>query len=292
MMRSAFLLLFLLLVACGEATAPTVGEEEAAGASGTAGTGGASVLVADCEPGEGEVCVQNVRGQVQDEEGKPLKQQVVSVCGAGCYVGKTSEDGLFSVRIEAPLRVDAYALLVHGGVDYSSIYLRLPSLDTNVFFSSAIRLPRLPVEGPILPADGGAQEKITSGRLSLELAQGTSFELDVDDIVRGEEGRRWRVTEVNPSQAAFVEGARLVFAMAPFGAKLSKPARISVSSDAGLPEGQVVSFVMMDDDLLAEVGNLAGLPKVVAQGQVQDGVIVSDVGQGLDKITWLAVVPK
>ena len=49
--------------------------------------------------------------------------------------------------------------------------------------------------------------------------------------------------------------------------------------------------VMTDDGLAAE--NDAGLGRVVARGHVsEDGKTVrTDPGQGIDRLTWLAVVP-
>jgi len=236
--------------------------------------------------------VERVRGVVRGEDGTALAGKVVTVCGLGCFVGVTGEDGAFSVRVEAAIRPAEYALSVLGRPDHGSLYLRLPALAPEVIFAAPVELPALPAGGPSLPEDGAPSSSITSGPLTLTFAAGTSFDLDLDDIARGEEGRRLRVASVDPAKVTFVSGASVLLALAPFGATLSIPAAVEITGDHGLAEGQPVELWFLETDLLADEGNLAGLGAVAAQGRVEGGKIRSDPGQGLTKLTWLAIRAK
>jgi hypothetical protein len=260
------------------------------GASGVAGAAGQG---AACQPAEGRLCVDRVRGVVRDLEGRPLAGKVATVCGVLCFAGVTGEDGTFSVRVEAALRPEEYALSVIGRPEHGSTYLRLPALAREVIFPAPVELPALPASGPSLPEDGAtSSSSITSGTLTLTFAPGTTFDLDIDDLVRGAEGRRLRVAAVDPAKATFVSGASVLLALAPFGAALSSPAAVEIAGDHGLAEGQPVELWFLETDLLADGGNLAGRGAMAAQGRVEGGKIRSDPGQGLAKLTWLAVRAK
>ncbi|MCS6901351.1 MAG: hypothetical protein RMJ98_17035 [Myxococcales bacterium] len=270
-----------MLVGCAPSDQGMVGSKMEAGGQGVA-----------CRPQEGQVCVDRVGGTVVDLQGNALAGKVVTVCGIMCFAGTTDEDGTFSVQVGAPLRSGEYALSVYGRPDHGSLYLQLPVLTREVFLSSAVELPALPPGGPVLPPDGTPASSITSGPLTLSFANGTAFELDIDDMVRGEEGRRLRVAVVAPAKATFVSHAVWLLALAPFGARLSIPAAVEIVGTQGLSEGQRVEFWFLEDDLLAQGGNRAGLGAVAAEGRVEGGKIRSDPGQGLTKLTWLAVRPK
>ncbi|RYE94845.1 MAG: hypothetical protein EOO75_00900 [Myxococcales bacterium] len=259
-----------------------------AGAGSGAGGEGGAVATA-CEPEPGGVCVEQVSGTVVDAAGQGLGKRVVTVCGLSCFGSLTDAQGGFAVTPGSTLLPEAYALSVHGGPDHASLYLRLPALAPRMQWPRAIVLPGLPGSGPELPPDGGPAAVVTSGPLGLRLAAGTSVELSLEDAVDGARGRMVRVARVEGAQVPFVEGAALGLALAPFGARLSPPAGLRVEVGEALAEGTPVEFVIMDDDLLADAGNLAGLPRVVATGQVEQGVAVSTAGPGLDRLTWLAV---
>lgn len=261
------------------------GAAQAAGAGGaSAGQGGAAGA---CEPGPG-VCVQEVTGAVVDTSGAPVGGKVVTVCGQGCFVGTTDALGSFRVPVGAPLEPETYALFVHGRPTHASVYRRLPALVDHIAFPYKVVIPELPSTGPSLPEDGAVASQITSGPLTLGIAAGTTFELDIDDLADEQQGRLLRVATVEPGQSPFAPGALVTLALAPFGARLSQPASIAIAGVSGLSEGQRVEFLALDDELLSEQGNLAGLVRVVAVGQVKGGVLVSDTGQGLDRLTWLA----
>jgi hypothetical protein len=229
---------------------------------------------------------------LRDEEGRELPDKVVTVCGVGCFVGVSDGQGAFSVRVEMSLQPEAFALSAHGRPTHASTYVRLPPLASQIEFPSPVVLPRLPEDGPVLPEDEGEGGAVSSGPLTLVVAAGTTFELDIDDIERGEEGRKLRAVSVDPASATFVEGALQLVTMAPFGAKLSRPAGVVLEAPPGLEEGAEVSLVILEDDLLADAGNLAGTGRAVATGRVEGGKIVSDPGQGVEKLTWIAVLPR
>ncbi len=277
--------------AAGSTTAPGgAGQGGVAGQGGAAGAAGASgSFVTECVPEPGGVCVREVQGVLRASGGAPLPDKVVTVCGLGCFVGKTGGDGSFSVFLDALLKPEEYVLSAHGRPDHGSTYVRLPPLSSVVAFPGPVELPVLPPGGPMLPEDGAPASAVTAGPLTLSFEGDTVFDLDIDDIAQGPEGRRLRVATVEPGRATFVKDALFVVAMAPFGAKLSRPAGITLAGVPGVSEGQEVELLIMEDDLLADEGNLAGTPRVVAAGRVEGGVIRSEPGQGLDKITWLAV---
>lgn len=261
------------------------GAAQAGAGSASAGQGGAAG--AACEPGPG-VCVQEVTGVVVDTAGAPVGSKVVTVCGQGCFVGTTDALGSFRVPVGAPLEPETYALFVHGRPTHASVYRRLPALTDRIVFPYSVIIPELPSTGPSLPDDGAEASQLTSGALTLGIAAGTTFELDIDDLADEQQGRLLRVAAVEPGQSPFAPGVLVAMALAPFGARLSQPASIAIAGVSGLTEGQQVEFLALDDELLSDQGNLAGLLRVVATGQVKDGVLVSDVGQGLDRLTWLA----
>jgi hypothetical protein len=273
--------------AAGKAGAARAGGQAGAGGGG-AGAEGSGELPG-CEPEAGGVCVDEVRGRVVDTSQKALPTMNVTVCGTSCFLGQTDAQGQFAVKVGASLQPGSSALLVHGRPTHGSTYLRLPGLASVISFEAAAVVPELPPSGPILPADGGPASEVVSGPLTLSLADATAFELDVDDLDDGDAGRMLRVASVDPALVPFATGALVALALAPFGARLSAPAGVSIAGVSGLAEGQRVEFFILDDELLADDGNRAGLPRVVATGEVKGGVLKSDPGQGLDRLTWIAV---
>lgn len=237
-------------------------------------------------------CVRRVEGRLADERGAPVRDLTVTVCGLVCFAALSDANGSFSVPVDAFLPEGGYAVTANGRPTMGGIYTRLPTrAEGTVRLADPIVLPRFEGDAP-LPDDsvGGS---VRAGPLGLEIPSGTTWDLELEDLTDPVEGRKLRVAQVTAEarRPAFAQGAAVVLALGPFKAKPSKPVPVTVTTDA-LPKGSAVDFVVMTDDGLT-AKNDAGLGKVVARGHVSDDgkTVRTDPGQGIDRLTWLAVVP-
>lgn len=230
-----------------------------------------------------------VAGRAVDFEGKPIAGAVVSVCGFACFGGKSGADGAFRVPLGANLAWNGFSFLVHGWPDHADYVVPLPtySLEMNV---GDLPVPLLPASDTSLPDDGGPGGTITAGPLTLGVPAGTKWDLTFEAIAAGAAGRKLRVAKVPLDKAPpFAAGAVVVLAMGPPSAKPSAKVSVSIDDAGGLPAGTAVELVVMIDDYLT-VPNLAGTGRVAALGHVTaEGKVVSDAGEGLSEITWVAI---
>lgn len=238
-------------------------------------------------------CVRRVEGRLSDDRGAPVPDLTVTVCGLVCFAALSDTGGNFSVPVDAFLPEGGYAVTANGRPTFGGIYTRLPAgAEGTVRLAEPVVLPRFEAEAPLLPGDavGGV---VRAGPLTLEIPEGTTWDLELEDLTDPVEGRKLRVARVNEEsrRPAFAKGAAIVLALGPFKAKPSKPVPVTISTDA-LPKGTAVDFVVMTDDGLA-AKNDAGLGRAVARGRVSDDgkAVRTDPGQGIDRLTWLAVVP-
>lgn len=214
------------------------------------------------------------------------------MCGLVCFAALSDTNGAFVVPVDAFLPEGGYAVTANGRPTRGGIYTRLPTrAEGTVRLADAIVLPRFEADAP-LPEDA-AGGVVRAGPLTLEIPSGTTWDLELEDLTDPVEGRKLRVAQVKTEaqRPAFAKGAAVVLALGPFKAKPSKPVAVTLTTDA-LPKGSAVDFVVMTDDGLA-AKNDAGLGRVIARGHVSDDgtTVRTDPGQGIDRLTWLAVVP-
>jgi len=221
-----------------------------------------------------------------------VRDLTVTVCGVVCFAALSDGAGAFRVPVGAHLPEGGYAVTANARPSHAGTYARLPPrAEGAVALSTPLVLPRFSADAPALPADG-AGGTVRAGSLTLEIAAGTSWELELEDLTDEVEGRKLRHAEVDPASApAFAASAGVVLALGPFKAKPSKPVGVAIQKRIW-PAGTKVEFVVMADGSTAQVID-AGQAKVVAKGRVLDDgeTIRTDEGQGIDRLTWLAVVP-
>lgn len=238
-------------------------------------------------------CVKQVTGAVRARGGGPLAGMNVTLCGVVCFGALTRADGGFTVDVGARLPDGGYAVFLHGRPHHASTFVRLPSgPPERVDLGAPIELDPL-TPGARLPADDAPASSVTAGPITLKVDAGTSWDLAFEDITDEAEGRTLRYAEVDPARApAFAEGARLVYALAPFEAKPSKKVGVTLAASGGMPAGTPVELVVMGGTSLERV-NTSGVAVVAARGRVSaDGArIETDPGEGIGLVTWLAVRP-
>jgi hypothetical protein len=143
-----------------------------------------------------------------------------------------------------------------------------------------------------LPPDDAGASNVTVGDVTLQVAAGTTFTLDVEDYGIPA-ARLFRVTSVPlasaPSYAA-ANHVAAIYALAPSGAKPSVPMGVTLHNTAGLPASAGVDILVLSDDY-TDTPPTVGLLEVQATAHVSaDGsTIQTDPGQGINEITWLAV---
>lgn len=301
------------------ASAPATGASGAAGASGSTGLGGAAGAAGlggvgggagaggasgPCAndpdpPSAGTTCIEQVSGVARSLDGSALPANtLVTVCGVACFYGKTDATGAFTAKMGVNIVVSDYVTYVHGQPAFANLLTRLPAdaAGPSIVLSQPLLVPPLPAPAVYLPEDGAKASTVTSGAITLATAAGTLFDLEVDDIAMGKDGRALRVVKVDVAKAppfAASEGAVLLYALAPFSAKPSTPVGVLISETGGLPAGTAVELFVLDDRIV-DVPSPAGKARVVATAHVSDDgkQIVTDPGQGLDVLTWVGVRKK
>ncbi|MGH7439912.1 MAG: carboxypeptidase-like regulatory domain-containing protein [Polyangiaceae bacterium] len=252
---------------------------------------------ATCMPGiDGGTCVLGAQGRVTDLDGVPLPHLVMTFCGTACF-GATSDDaGVYYIPIGFVLDTQNYAVHADGRPDHGVDYLRLQAGEPSIV-TKTMRIPLLPPSQVRLPPDeAGAPTSVTEGDLTLMVAAGTTFDLDIEDYEKGDVGRTLRVAQVPLDKApAYAAAANLaaIYALAPSGAKPSSKMGVMLRNTAGLPPSSAVDFMVLGDDYFSmppDVGELA----VQAEGHVSaDGQIIqTDPGEGIVELTWLGVRAK
>ncbi len=297
-----FIVIVIASTACGaSATSP--------GATANGGDAGASLPdtgVAPCsDPPDarpaGATCVLEAKGSVEDLAGTPLSNLVMTFCGGQCYGTQSDKNGAYAIPIGTFLPTEDYALHADGRPDYAVDYLRFTADEPSVI-SATMRLPALPPSTVQLPPDGAPASSVTVGDLTLSIADGTMFDLDIEDYGTTA-GRTLRVVSVPLANApSYATQAKVdaIYAIAPSSAK-SRPAvdggaqllvkmGVTLKNSAGLPASAAVDFLVLGDDYSSIPPNV-GVLAVAASGHVSaDGqTIQTDPGEGISELTWLGV---
>ena len=242
---------------------------------------------------DGGTCVLEATGTVFDLNGTPLPQLVMTMCSPGlCYGTQSNEAGVYTVPIGDFLVTSSYAIHADGRPDHGVDYFRLGANEPEVI-SVDMHLPTLPPSSVQLPADdGGTATSVTVGDVTLQIAAGTTFDLDIEDFGTTA-GRTLRVASVPLASAPAYAAANhidAIYVLAPSGAKPSLPMGVALRNAAGLPAGSAVDVFVLSDDYFSvppSVGTLL-LPST-AHVSADGTTIQTDPGQGISEITWLAV---
>ncbi|HEY3821269.1 MAG TPA: hypothetical protein VGL81_29085 [Polyangiaceae bacterium] len=299
---------FLLLLALGSAgcsaasssshAGPTADAAASTDAANADDAGDEAEAAAPCsEPPsmrpDGGTCILEATGTVEDLAGTTLPHLVMTMCSpAICYGSQANDAGVYTIPVGTFLDTSEYAVHADGRPDHAVDYHRLAAGEPQVI-DVDMHIPALPPSTVSLPPDdAGAPSSVTVGDVTLQVAAGTSFDLDVEDYGIAA-GRLLRVAAVPlasaPSYAAANDVAA-IYAMAPSGAAPSMPMGVTLKNSANLPASAGVDFLVLSDnyfDTPPTVGELL----VQATGHVSaDGTTIStDPGQGITEITWLAV---
>jgi hypothetical protein len=254
-------------------------------------------LPSSCDPSvalppDSGVCILGANGSVTDLAGAPLPDLVMTLCGSICFGTRSDSTGAFVIPIGGYLDTQNYAMHADGRPDHAVDYLRLAAAEPQIF-TTTMREPALPPSTVQLPADlAPAASTVTVGDLTLSVAAGTMFTLDVEDFGTTE-GRTLRVAPVSLAEApshAIIAKVDAIYALAPSGAKSSTKMGVTLKNSAGLPASAAVELLVLGDDYFSTPPNV-GVLGVQATAHVSaDGqTIQTDPGEGISEITWLGV---
>jgi hypothetical protein len=275
-----------------------------AGGSADSGMPAADGMVApDVDPGapctappdqrpEGGTCVLEATGHVEDLAGAPLADLVMTFCGSACFGAHSDGTGTFAIPVGDFFDTENYAVHADGRPDHAVDYVRLTHGEPQVI-TVTMRLPTLPPSNVLLPPDSALASNITQGDLTLMIADGTSFDLDIEDFGNGDIGRTLRVAAVPMSSApsyALAANLDAIYALAPSGAKSSKKMGVALKNSAGLPASAAVDLLVLGDDYFSTPPNVGVLGVAAAAHVTADAqTIQTDPGEGISELTWLGV---
>ena len=302
-MRRCLLLLALASAACSASSARAGSTSDAAVATGDDASsasddgGEEAEAAAPCsappsQRPDGGTCVLEATGTVEDLSGTPLPGLVMTMCSPGlCYGTRADDAGVYTVPVGDFLVTADYAVHADGRPNHAVDYFRLGASEPQVI-SVDMRIPALPPSTVSLPADGSPASNVTVGDLTLQIATGTTFDLDIEDYGTAA-GRILRVAAVPLASAPGYAAANQVdaiYALAPSGAKPSLPMGVSLRNAAGLPASAAVDVLVLSDDYFDTPPSVGQLQvKATAHVSADGTTIQTDSGQGITEITWLAV---
>lgn len=278
----------------------------ASGADASATSIGAAAIPTTCDDmgvalPPGVTCVLEAKGKVEDLSGAPLDKLAMTFCGSQCWGTQSDKSGVYTIGVGAFLPTEDYAIHADGRPDHAVDYFRFAANEPSVI-SVTMRLPTLPPSTVQLPPDGAPASSVTVGDLTLLVADGTYFDLDVEDFGTAA-GRVLRVASVPLASApgyAAQANVDAIYALAPSGAysrpdlKVGEQATVkmgvSLKNSAQLPASAAVDFMVLGDNY-ASTPPTVGVLAVAASGHVSaDGqTIATDPGEGISELTWLAV---
>jgi hypothetical protein len=254
------------------------------------------IIPTSCDPSvalppDSGVCILGANGAVTDLADASLPDLVMTICGGICFGTRSDSTGKFAIPIGGYLDTQNYAMHADGRPDHAVDYLRLAASEPQII-TTTMRVPALPPSTVQLPADGAPASTITVGDLTLSVAAGTTFTLDVEDFGTTE-GRTLRVAPVplaNAPSHAIIAQVDAIYALAPSGATSSSKMGVTLKNSAGLPASAAVELLVLGDDYFSTPPNV-GVLGVQATAHVSaDGqTIQTDPGEGINEITWLGV---
>jgi hypothetical protein len=209
-----------------------------------------------------------------------------------CFGSRADDAGDYDIPVGSFIVTQNYAVHADGRPDNAVDYFRLGTVEPAII-AVDMHLPTLPPSTVLLPPDGAPASSITVGDLTLQIAGGTKFDLDIEDFGNGDAGRTLRVAAVPLASAPSYAAANKVdaiYALAPSGAKPSQKMGVALRNAAGLPASAAVDVLVLSDDYFSTPPAVGTLVLAAAAHVSADGATIqTDPGEGISEITWLAV---
>ncbi|MRG98431.1 hypothetical protein [Polyangium spumosum] len=257
-----------LLAACGGGNGGTTG----AGGGG-AGAGGGS---------GGGPSGPAVTGVLADEMGVPVSYAKVVCCSIkNCYTSDADAEGRFFFGIDEELPAD-YVVKSFEETTTSprraATMFPLQFVDTSVVDLGELCAPSLPAGAVLGPKSDDPQ--------TLEVGDGLTLTVNRADLEPPLGGSLYDVAarRVSPQHVPALpelgaEEVVAVYAMYPFATTSASPIAVSAPSD--LPAGTVVYF--------RSISEYNGKLSAPAPGEADGARVTTDLGAGLDELTWIVV---
>lgn len=293
--RAAVLFLLLAAACSSEPTDPTVGGaggESTSGGAGAAGDGSStSGTPARCDDGDfpgsqtDSIVVGTVTGQVIDERGEPTSAGLIQVCGKDlCINARVGDDGKVAEQVDQPM--DAPALKIGDGLAWSKLAFPLEEGDSDLGTLSTSRLPDFADGVPFVPGT-----EVTSGGVTLELAEGAGIEVDFLTY-ETEAEQTFRAAPLPEGaleklDADFVMG----FGLAPVETRLCPSPGLRLENNAGLEPGTAVELYLQGFDVLEGFAPYGGW-RLVGEGTVSEDGASLVFPEGPPVLTTIAVKVK
>jgi hypothetical protein len=242
---------------------------------------------------DGGACVLEATGTVADLSNARLPGLPVTMCSPSiCFGSRADDAGVYTVPVGDFILTQYFAVHADGRPDHAVDYHRLDAGEPSVVHVD-MHLPTLPPSSVALPADdAGAPSSITVGDVTLQIAAGTTFELDVEDFGIPA-ARALRVAAVPVASApGWAAGSNVaaIYALAPSGAKPSIPMGVVLRNAPGFPASAGVDILVLSDDYYSTPPSVGDLVLQATAHVSADGTTIqTDPGQGIKEITWLAI---
>ncbi len=247
------------------------------------------------------IFVKTVTGRFLDPNGNPPSSAdfTVSVCGPICYFGDSASDGSFSTPIGARIDLSQYSALPHGRPYIAGFYFALPTDAPGPAIDLGdLRIIPMPQDGAPIDPTGATAQTLTSGPVTLDIAQGLGTHLEFDDLAAAAAGSEFRAVTVDPHlMGRFVpQDADAIIALGPFesyefdaGSNVV-PTHLTFANTAGLAPGKAVEFLALGTYLHPDWIPPAEFTSVATGRVSADGARIDlDAGEGLLYLTWVAI---
>lgn len=280
-----------------------VGSGGTGASAGSAGSGGTAGCDNPAEPGT--ECIETVSGRLVGESGDPVEADLlVSACGPlQCNPGRTDTEGRFTIPVNLNLVRSDYSVLGHGRPEKAAFYFVLPEGQPGPDLEVG-DLPHLsmPADGPSIEIDrdGAPAQSVTSGDVTLDIADGVFVRLDVESNLAADEGMKFRALKVPDALLdRFADpalGLQVLYGFEPFETEFEFPsgeqteARLEFANTTGFAADSTVEILALGSYLHPEWVTPAAF-EVIATGTVSsDGTTITmDSGGGVRYLTWVGL---
>jgi hypothetical protein len=231
------------------------------------------------------ICVATVRGQLLDGGDVGVSAPLAVCSGSLLCAGSAADEGIFSVNLNHVVDLSTFVLHVYGHPYHGDMIVPLQRATTSVVTLNMLpRVPRFEHKGNALPAQTASNLVVRSGAVEVTLAAGTTTE-----VLPAHEQMRELLEGVVPDATTWDPNIIALYAVGPFGARMSPPVAVAIDLPAGarVAEGAAVELVVLEDDL--SQGHAAGTLLKVGVAEVKGGVARSVAGSGIDRLTWVGV---
>jgi len=223
--------------------------------------------------------VDVVRATLVDQDGEPLADELVQVCGLNvCVNDITDPDGDVSVQVMADILLPAFKF-GEGRVSARFAWILPNEGDVDLGVVRSVRLPPLEDAVPLTPGS-----RVRSGGLTLELAADATVKIDkLTFRDPAEHGLRAVRVPLESAPAVVREGPELeiVFAATPVETRFCPPAALSIDNHLGWPAGTDVEVWLHGVDIAEEWAPYGGWAQVSAARVSDDGERIETTEPGL-----------